>query len=241
MSAVDLERKRSLESRGAQRQVLVKWKQIYWLTAAVIIGALLLWAGLDLFGPRRADIRRFDPDEVAHLETMMWRSYYDRNPGELFFQLAELMRRQFHFPLLRSNETATYAAKAAFVFKDGHNRADYERASPYLECYFQAIRDISATSFDVQRAAQLELEWWIVHRDRAKRGYEELARALAEVAAELYQVPPDKLMDYGRYRADAMRIHDTKTAAGGVTEDDWRNIEVNLQASWQSLSKAIQP
>ena len=218
----------------------MKWKRIRWLVLAVI-AALLLWAGIDLFGSRRVNIRRFDPVAVAHLDTMMWRSYYDRNPSELFFQLAELMRLLFHFPVFRSNQVAAYAVKAAFIFKDGHNRADYERALPYLECYFQEIRDISATPFGVQRAAQLELEWWIVHRERGKRGYEDLARALTEAAAELYQVPPDKLVEYGRLRADAMKIHDTTAAAGGVTEADWRAIETDLQASWLSLWEAIQP
>ena len=219
----------------------MRWKHKLWLSIAAVIGALLLWAGLDLFGPLRADIRRFDPDEVAHLDTVMWRSYYDRNPRELFLQLAELMRRQFHFPLLRSNEVAAYAAKAAFEFKDGHNRADYEKALPELVKYFQAIREISVTSFDVQRAARLELEWWIVHRERGKHTDGDLARALAEAAAELYQVPADTLAEYAQFRADAMKIRDTKAAAGVVTEDDWHQIESDLQVSWQSLSKATQP
>jgi len=216
-------------------------KRKRWLIVVAIITVLLLWAGLDLFGPRRADIRRFDPNKVAHLDTVMWRSNYDRKPRDLFFQLAELMRSQFHFPLLRSNEVAAHAAKAAFVFKDGHNRADYEKALPDLVRYFQAIREISTTPFDVQRAAKLELEWWIVHRERGKHAGGDLPRALAEAASELYQVPADKLMEYGRYRTDAMKIRDTKAAAGGVTEDDWRQIETDLQASWQSLSQAIQP
>jgi hypothetical protein len=219
----------------------MKAKRKLWLGIAVIVGALLLWAGLDLFGPHRADIRRFDPNEVAHLDTVMWRSYYDRNQRELFFQLAELMRRQFHFPLLRSNEVAAYAAKAAFVFKNGHGRADYEKALPKLLNYFRAIREISATPFDVERAARLELDWWIVHRERGNHADGDLPRALAEAAAELYQVPADKLMEYAQFRANAMKIRDTKAAAGGVTEDDWRKIETELQASWQSLSKAIQP
>ena len=219
----------------------MKPKRKRWLVVVVILAALLSWAGLDLFGPRRADIRRFDPNEVAHLDTVMWRSYYERDQRELFLQLAELMRRQFHFPLLRSNEAATYAAKAAFVFKNGRNRADYERALPYLECYFQAIRDISTVPFNVRRAARLELEWWIVHRERGKHADGDLPLALAEAGAELYQVPADNLIAYAVYRADAMKIRDTKAAAGGVTEDDWRQIESNLQTSWQSLWKAIQP
>jgi len=219
----------------------MKPRRKLWLIVAVVVGALLLWTGLDLFGPGRADIRQFDPNEVAHLDAAMWRSYYDRNQRELFFQLAELMRLQFHFPLLRSNEVAAYAARAAFIFKDGHNRADYQKALPDLVRYFQAIREISKTSFDVPRAAQLELEWWIVHRERGKHADGDLPRALAEAASELYQVPADRLMEYGQFRTDAMKIRDAKAAAGGVTENDWRQIEIDLQASWQSLWKDIQP
>jgi hypothetical protein len=218
----------------------MKSKNILWLILA-IVAALLLWAGTDLFVPRREDIRQFDPNAVAHLDTVMWRSYYERRSSDLFLQLAELMRLQFHFPVLRSNRTAAYAAKAAFIFKDGHDRADYERALPYLECYFQEIHDISDRPFNVRRAARLELEWWIVHRERTKRGYEDLARAVAEAASELYGVPPEKLIEYGQYRADAMKVRDTRNVASGVTEEDWRAIESDLQSSWQSLWKAIQP
>jgi hypothetical protein len=217
----------------------MKSKRMFGLILA-LVAALLLWVGIDLFVPRRVDLRRFDPYEVAYLDAAMWRSYYDRRPRQLFFQLAELMRLQFHFPVLRSNRVALSAARAAFIFKDGHNRTDYEGALPYLEEYFQSIRDVSATPFDVPHAAELELEWWIVHRERSSHPDGDLARALAEAAAELYQVPPDRLMEYGRLRADAMTIRDTKSSAGGVTEDDWSDIETDLRASWQSLWKAIQ-
>jgi hypothetical protein len=205
----------------------MKSKRILWLVLA-FLAALLLWAGIDLFFPRRQDIRRFDPNLVAHLDTVMWRSYYERRSRDLFLQLAELMRLQFRFPLLRSNQVAGYAAKAAFIFKDGRDRADYERALPYLELYFQEIHDISDRPFNVRQAAKLELEWWIVHRERGRHEEGDLARAVAEAAAELYQVPADNLMDYGRFRADAMKIRDTKAVHDGLTESDWRAIESDL-------------
>ena len=50
------------------------------------------WAAAELARPRRADIRVFDPDEVARLETAMWRSYYDRRRLPLFGQLVALLR-----------------------------------------------------------------------------------------------------------------------------------------------------
>ena len=45
----------------------------------VLILALLICGVLyDLYFPRTTHLREFDPDEVARLETAMWRSYYDR-------------------------------------------------------------------------------------------------------------------------------------------------------------------
>lgn len=205
------------------------------------IAVLFLLAGLDLWAPLRVDIREFDPNVVARLDTDMWRSYYGKKPIPLFFQLGDLLRRQFHFPWLRSYVVAYHAAKAAFVFKRGHDRADYERALPDLIRYFQAIRNISTTSFDVRRAAELELEWWIVHRQRTRHEKGDLPLALAEAAGALYRVPAASLMEYGTERTAAMDIRDGRDVAGGVTDGDWQEIERHLQISWHSLFKSIQP
>ena len=204
------------------------------------LALLRLWAGFDLYFPRQTDLRAFAVDEVAHLDTIMWRSYYAREPVKLFFQLADLLRTQFELPFLRSHLVAFHAAQAAFVFKDGRRRADYEKALPHLTRYYAAIRQVSTTPFAVAREAELELEWWIVHRERAEHQPSDLAQALAEAAAELYQVPAAKLMAYGRLRTEAMNIRDTKAADGGVSEEDWAKIEVLLRQSWQSLWQAVQ-
>lgn len=209
-----------------------------WIVLAILL-LILVWTGIDLYGPRQTDIRRFNPDEVARLETAMWRSYYGRRRLLLFRQLAELMRTQYHFPFIRSNVVAYHAAKAAFVFKDGHGRADYEKALPDLLDFYGAIHRTSTMPFDTNRAAQLELEWWIVHRERANHPPGDLDRALAELPAEIYHVPVERLMEHARLRAEAMRIRDDKADAGGVTEEDWRRIDELLHASWQSLYRAI--
>ena len=45
----------------------------------VLVLALLICVVLyDLYFPRTTHMREFDPDEVARLETAMWRSYYDK-------------------------------------------------------------------------------------------------------------------------------------------------------------------
>ncbi len=228
------------EARSARGRGLSNRRRL--LAAFLAIGLIgLAWAARDLYGPVRADIRRFDPQEIARLDTAMWRSYYSRESLQLFRQLSELLRTQYRLPWLRSNLTAYYAARAAFVFKDGKARADYEKALPYLISFYTEIRKVSNTEFNVERAARLELEWWIVHRERAKHQAGDLERALAEAAAEVYQAPAEKLMEHARLRAEAMKIRDTKAEAGGVTEEDWKRIGELLRASWQSLAQALEP
>jgi hypothetical protein len=202
---------------------------------AVLFAALLAWVAFDLYAPRRTSLRDFDADEVARLETAMWRSYYSRRRVKLFRELSELLRTQYRLPLLRSNAVAYRAARAAFVFKDGRSRADYERALPDLVGFYASVRAVSDTDFDAGRAARLELEWWVVHRERRRHAPEDLPRALAELQAELFRVPAARLAEHARLRAEAMEVRDTKADRGGVNEEDWQRIDELLHQSWRSL------
>jgi hypothetical protein len=215
-------------------------KKILLVIVALLV-LLLGWIGFDLFIPRKTKMREFDANEVARLETGMWRSYYDRKRLGLFLELGQALRTQYKMPFWKSNYAAFQAAKAAFVFKDGKARADYEKALPNLVKFYQSVRSMSDIDFDVESAARLELEWWIIHREREKQPAGSLERSLADLQSELYRVPPDALKEHAKYRAEAMKIRDTKAEAGGVTEEDWKKIDELLRLSWQSLHKAVNP
>lgn len=161
------------------------------ITIRIVLAVIVLLVGAvlyDLYYPRTAHLREFDADEVARLETAMWRSYYEKQRLRLFKELSELLRTQYQMPLVRSNQVAYYAANAAFTFKKGKGRADYEKALPDLVKFYSAIRKMSDIPFDVDRVSRLELEWWIIHRERAKHPPGDLIKALAELQAEIYQV-----------------------------------------------------
>jgi hypothetical protein len=198
------------------------------------------WAVAELARPRRVDIREFDPDEVARLETAMWRSYYDRRRLPLFGQLVALLQGQFHLQPLRAVTLAGLAARAAAVFQVGATHADYRRALPYLERYYAGIRAVSEVPFDPWRAAELELEWWIVHREADDHPPGDLEAALADLAAELYQVPAERCWAHATRRAEAMTIRDrTSRREVGVTGDDWDRIEAVLWVSWKALADEV--
>ena len=215
-----------------RRKVIVR-------TLLLIVIALIAYTAFDLLAPRASRMRGFDPNEVARLETAMWRSYYDKQQLRLYNQMTELLRSQYNLPFIRSNTVAYQAARAAFVFKGGHNRQEYEKALPYLLSFYAAIHKVSDIPFDVDRAARLELEWWIVHRERDKHQSGDLARALAALSSELYQMPIERFTEHARLRAEAMTIRDTKAEAGGVTQADWAKIDELLHASWQSLFNVV--
>src|SRR5437899_2971366 len=151
----------TMSSQTPRRTRKIVVRVIALVLVLVICGVLY-----DLYFPRTTHMREFDADEVARLETEMWRSYYEKERLRLFNQLSELLRTQYHMPLIRSNQVAYYAANAAFVFKDGKERSDYEKALPDLVKFYTAVREMSDLPFDVNRAARLELEWWIIHRER---------------------------------------------------------------------------
>ena len=119
----------------------------------LLIGVLLAgWIAYDIYTPHKVDIREFDADEVARLDTAMWRSYYSRERLQMFSELTELLEKQYKMRFWRRQLVAYYAAQAAFVFKDGKSRTDYEKALPDLEKFYGEIRDVSTTDFDVKHA-----------------------------------------------------------------------------------------
>src|SRR5881227_1651105 len=139
-------------------RTLNRTRKIIISVVALVLALLVVGVLYDLYFPRTTHMREFDPDEVARLETAMWRSYYDKQRLRLFNELSELLRTQYHMPLIRSNHVAYYAANAAFIFKQGKERVDYEKALPDLLKVYGEIRKLSDIPFDAERAARLDLE-----------------------------------------------------------------------------------
>jgi hypothetical protein len=209
------------------------------LVLKFLLVILAVWIAFDLFVPHHSSFKKYDSNVVAKLETDMWRSYYERKPFQLFWQLTKLLRTQYHLPFLKSNYVSYEATRAAFVFKKGHNRNDYEKALPYLVKYYRSIRNAGDVPFSVERAAKLELEWWIVHRERNQHPPSDLVNALADIQSELYQAPAQKFTEHADYRAQAMTLRDDLAEKGDVSDKDWQRINDLLVISWKSHHETL--
>ena len=224
-----------LQRRATSAAGPARWRR----TVLALLVVLTGYIAVDLFWPLNRDLSRFDPIATGTLETKVWRSYYDRQRVVLLLQLAQTLRTQYRFPWLRSYVGAYYGALAAFTFKEGKARSDYEKALPALKTYFTLIRNTGNSRFDVEHTAALELEWWIVHRQRDHYLPGALASACAAAAAALYMVPVNSTFEFGRLRAQAMLLRDAREEAGSVTEDDWATIESLVRQGYVSLVRAV--
>lgn len=195
------------------------------------------WIAIDILYPFKRDIGRINAAQTAKMDGAMWRSYYEKKKLKLFFQSASLMREEFHFPFWRSHVAAYYAAKAAFIFKDGKDRDDYEKALPYLKKYFSRINAISTVSFNTDSAAKTELGWWIIRRERDKHPPSEWEEWLAATASVMYHLPAGSFKEYAKLRVQAMLLRDDK--GDSITEDDWKRINAILLKAWESFAAAL--
>jgi hypothetical protein len=150
------------------------------LVFSLVPGAIRAYASW----PRQADLRAFEPAEIARLETAMWRDYYEKRYPSLFCHLDELSRTQFGFSPLGSLRIAWAAALAAKAFQPTRWREAANAALPALVTYYRLLASAVPGGFDVEEAARLELEWWQARREAV--GPEQYGVAVARVAAITY-------------------------------------------------------
>jgi hypothetical protein len=194
-------------------------------------------AGIYLCWPRKADLRAFDPAEMARLETAMWRDYYEKHYPRLFYHLYELSRTQFDFSPLDSLRIALSAAQAAKTFQPTRSRREADAALPSLVTYYRLLLPAAPAAFDVQETARLELDWWQARREKV--GPKDYGRTVAEVAALTYGKSRDDpaTLESGVVRAEAMAYRDARSRS--MTEADWSEIETQLLRAYRLLKGSV--
>jgi len=203
------------------------------LMLALAFGAMTAYASW----PRHADLRGFEPAEIAQLETAMWRDYYDKRYVALFGHLYEMSRTQFGFSPLDNFRIALAAAQAAKAFQPTRSREAADAALPPLLTYYRLLASAAPGSFDVAEAARLELDWWQARREAV--GPRQYGVTVARVAAVTYGKPVDdpSLLLSGIGRAEAMAYRDARGQA--MTDPDWSEIECRLRRAYRSLKAAV--
>jgi hypothetical protein len=161
--------------------------------------------------------RSFDPRRVGSLECQAWVSYYRREWLKFLRAAIAVTRHGFALPwpatvygawlLLRANQRWA-------PFPDN----DPDAARRTMERFYRLVARQHDEHFDPARAAELEVEWWRVHREQQRsddgRGVRELIDALAALYSYLYGVPESQVRLAAEQRALAMDCSDRWVEAG---------------------------
>jgi hypothetical protein len=186
-------------------------------------------------------LSRFDPLEVARLETEAWKAYYSRKRWHLLFLLLDTLRSQFNLRGITAWRAAYFSTRSALAFQ--RSRSDdspqAKEALRYLEKYYEIFDTPSEPAFIPELAAEKELHWWYVHR--YPRRYEDsLEQALGGSMAAIYCVPENTLGTYAHYRAQAMHERDTATHVE-KRKPKWEEIRKLLEEAYTALEHVVWP
>ena len=103
----------------------------------------------------------FDPDELARLETRMWKAYYRRQPARLFVLLIEALHAQARVSWPRTLAASLLLTRAAAGF--ARSSGDYERFAPDIGRAYRLLG--LPEHVDAEAVARHELRWWVVRRE----------------------------------------------------------------------------
>jgi len=185
----------------------------------------------------KSNLRQFDYKKIARLDTDMWRSYYNHQFIKMFVQLLQVMRTQLHLNWFRTYRLAWYSAWAATSYRLRKGHENYPRVLKNLVKFYKIISDNCSEPFDYRRAAELELEWWDIHRYPTKYK-KSLEQSLADTQAVIYNTSSVKFRDYAHNRAVAMLLPNHE-GDKQVNPPNWEKVHKLVLKSWQSLHAAV--
>jgi hypothetical protein len=223
--------------QGSFRRVLIGMP----LAALALVVLLLVGysaATTPMIAPGASALRGFDPEAIGRLEQRAWANYYNRDWPRLFDDLLRMSRGQFGLSLPQALY-ASYVATQAQVVWARQGQQD-GLAEEYMRRFYELVREPAGGRYDPRRAAELEVRWWAVHRQREQYpDRSALARALAETYAELYQTPVERLLAAGDARAEAMDLSDRWIREGKLRDSPLLDrIAERLVVSYRALAAA---
>lgn len=154
--------------------------------------------------------RAFDPRRVGALECAVWVAYYRREWITFLRSAVLLTHHTFGLPWPATFSGAWLVLRANQFWAPYPNN-DPDRARLAMRRFYELVADRHGESFDPVMAAELDVEWWRVHRENQHRdGSDEqpLIEALAALYAYVYGVPAGDVQLAAQLRALAMRHSD---------------------------------
>ncbi|HZE06112.1 MAG TPA: hypothetical protein VE127_12860 [Solirubrobacteraceae bacterium] len=181
--------------------------------------------------------RSFDPRRVGELECETWVTYY-RHEWLRFLRAAlDLTRHTFGLPWRASVYGAWLVLRANMQWAPRDN--DPVGAKLTMQRFYALVKHHHHEDYDPVVAAELEVEWWRVHRAGDEPA---LVAALTELYAYLYGAEARDVRRAAEQRALAMRYSDRWVREGRARDSPLvGEIRGALVRSYAALLPVVRP
>ena len=194
---------------------------------------------------RRSNTRgplTFDPVVIGGLECDAWVAYYRRDWRHFLTAAVRMVDAGFGMGPRRTLLGAWYVLRANQVWAPYPDN-DPVAARKHMRRFYALVAASGHPSLEPVRAAELEVQWWRVHRLHQREGSvtnAELIDALAALYSFVYELPAAAVIPAATFRAEAMDRSDDWVAAGRDLADPRVQEEHRLLvASYTALRDAI--
>lgn len=160
--------------------------------------------------------RDFDPIRLGRAECDAWIAYYRRDWRGVLTSAVRMVRLGFGMTWPRTLQGAWWVLRANQAWAPYPDN-DPERARALMRRFYALVSKDASMHLDPVRAAELEVEWWRVHRERqreSRASEEQLVEALVDLYGYVYSTPREPLAEAATQRVLAMRHSDEWVAAG---------------------------
>jgi hypothetical protein len=189
--------------------------------------------------PRRAS---FDPVAVGRYECAAWAAYYRHDWHRVLRNAVGMVSAGF---LMNRRDTLLGAwlvlrANQAWAPLPDNDPA---AARDLMRRFYRTVVDSGWGVFDPNKAAELEVEWWRLHRAHqyGQADASELTNALAALYSYVYDVPEEAVTTAAELRVAAMDFSDQWVRAGCSPADPLLAKERRaLVASYTALRDSVE-
>jgi hypothetical protein len=150
--------------------------------------------------------RSFDPRRVGSVECDAWVAYYRRRWLAFLRAAILLTRHTFALPWPQTVRGAWLVLRANQLWAPFPDN-DPEGARRAMRRFYALVAGYHGEAFDPTRAAELEVEWWRVHREQHEGSgldRQSLVDSLAALYGYVYDVPEADVRTAAEQRALAM-------------------------------------
>ena len=186
-------------------------------------------------------IRTFDPARIARLETENWVAYYQKRWGRLLQVSVGMVKEAFGLNTWQALRAAYLVGRAEIAAAPFPNN-DIPKAEAYMRRFYGLVKRVHHEAFDVEQAARLEVNWWVVHRQYfAQADNQPLVEALVDLYAATFRLPRERVREAAFRRAEAMRYSDRWVNESKASDSPLlAQVESELFKSYTALRAVVE-